>query len=39
MRLPVAKELCVIQILEQIIEWRGKPAMIRFDNGSKYIIN
>lgn len=27
----------VIRKLEQIIEWRGKPAMIRVDNGPEYI--
>lgn len=27
----------VIRSLEQIIEWRGKPAAIRCDNGSEYI--
>ena len=26
----------VIRALEQIIEWRGKPKMIRSDNGSEY---
>lgn len=27
----------VIRTLEQIIEWRGKPKMIRSDNGPEYI--
>jgi putative transposase len=27
----------VIRTLEQIIEWRGKPKMIRCDNGPEYI--
>ena len=27
----------VIQALEQVIEWRGKPRMIRCDNGPEYI--
>jgi transposase InsO family protein len=27
----------VIQILNQIIEWRGTPLAIRVDNGPKYI--
>ena len=27
----------VIRALEQIIEWRGKPKMIRSDNGPEYI--
>jgi putative transposase len=27
----------VIRTLDQIIEWRGKPAMIRSDNGPEYI--
>ncbi len=27
----------VIRTLEQIIEWRGKPAVIRCDNGPEYI--
>lgn len=27
----------VIRTLEQIIEWRGKPAAIRCDNGPEYI--
>lgn len=27
----------VIRALEQIIEWRGKPRMIRCDNGQEYI--
>lgn len=29
----------VIRALEQIIEWRGKPKMIRSDNGPEYISN
>lgn len=29
----------VIRALEQIIEWRGKPKMIRSDNGLEYITN
>lgn len=29
----------VIRSLEQIIEWRGKPAAIRCDNGPEYISN
>lgn len=29
--------LRVIRALEQIIEWRGKPAAIRCDNGPEYI--
>jgi putative transposase len=29
----------VIRSLEQIIEWRGKPAAIRCDNGPEYIPN
>lgn len=29
--------LRVIRALDQIIEWRGKPAMIRCDNGPEYI--
>ena len=28
----------IIRALEQIIEWRGKPAALRFDNGPEYII-
>lgn len=32
--LPAAR---VIRSLEQIIEWRGKPAAIRCDNGPEYI--
>lgn len=32
--LPAAR---VIRALEQIIEWRGKPRMIRCDNGPEYI--
>jgi len=27
----------VIRVLEQVIEWRGKPAAIRLDNGPEYI--
>jgi putative transposase len=27
----------VTRSLEQIIEWRGKPAMLRCDNGPEYI--
>lgn len=27
----------VVRCLEQIIEWRGKPAAIRLDNGPEYI--
>jgi putative transposase len=27
----------VIRALEQVIEWRGKPAAIRCDNGPEYI--
>ena len=29
--------LRVIRSLEQIIEWRGKPAALRCDNGPEYI--
>jgi putative transposase len=29
----------VIRSLEQIIEWRGKPGIIRCDNGPEYISN
>lgn len=29
----------VIRSLEQVIEWRGKPAAIRCDNGLEYISN
>jgi putative transposase len=32
--LPAAR---VIRSLDQIIEWRGTPAVIRCDNGSEYI--
>jgi putative transposase len=28
---------CVIRALDQIIEWRGKPAALRCDNGPEYI--
>lgn len=31
--------LRVIRTLEQIMEWRGKPAMIRCDNGPEYVSN
>jgi putative transposase len=27
----------VVRVLNQIIEWRGKPSVIRVDNGSEYI--
>lgn len=27
----------VVRSLEQVIEWRGKPASIRSDNGPEYI--
>lgn len=27
----------IIRVLEQVIEWRGKPAAIRCDNGPEYI--
>jgi putative transposase len=27
----------VIRSLEQTIEWRGKPAMLRCDNGPEYV--
>ena len=33
--LPAAR---VIRALDQVIEWRGKPAAIRCDNGPEYII-
>lgn len=29
--------LRVIRVLEQVIEWRGKPAALRCDNGPEYI--
>jgi putative transposase len=29
--------LRVIRALDQVIEWRGKPAAIRCDNGPEYI--
>ena len=32
--LPAAR---VVRSLDQIIEWRGKPSMIRVDNGPEYI--
>ena len=32
--LPAAR---VIRSLDQIIEWRGKPMMIRCDNGPEYV--
>ncbi len=32
--LPAAR---VIRSLDQIIEWRGRPEMIRYDNGPEYI--
>ena len=28
----------VIRALEQVIEWRGKPAAIRFDNGPRIFV-
>ncbi len=28
---------CVVHTLNQIVEWRGKPTVIRFDNGPEYI--
>lgn len=31
--------LRVIRSLEQVIEWRGKPAAIRCDNGPEYVSN
>jgi len=27
----------VTRVLDQIIQWRGKPAMIRVDNGPEYL--
>jgi putative transposase len=27
----------VIRALDQVIEWRGKPAVIRCDNGPEYV--
>ena len=27
----------VIRALEQVIEWRGKPAAVRCDNGPEYV--
>jgi putative transposase len=27
----------VIRVLDQVIEWRGKPAVIRCDNGPEYV--
>ncbi len=32
--LPAAR---VVRVLDQIIEWRGKPAAIRVDNGPEYV--
>jgi|TARA_B110000305_G_C19347374_1_gene592434 putative transposase len=32
--LPAAR---VVRSLYQVIVWRGKPAMIRVDNGPKYV--
>ena len=32
--LPAAR---VVRSLDQVIQWRGKPAMIRVDNGSEYV--
>ena len=29
----------VIRVLDQVIEWRGKPKYIRCDNGPEYISN
>jgi putative transposase len=29
----------IIRSLNQIIEWRGKPASIRVDNGPEYVSN
>ena len=29
--------LRVIRSLEQVIEWRGKPAVIHWDNGREYL--
>jgi putative transposase len=31
--------LRVIRTLEQMMEWRSTPAMVRFDNGPKYVSN
>ena len=31
---PAARVICS---LEQVIEWRGKPAAIRCDNGPEYV--
>jgi len=27
----------VVRVMDQVIEWRGKPPMIRSDNGPEYI--
>ena len=32
--LPAAR---VVRSLNQVIQWRGKPAMIRVDNGPEYV--